>query len=49
MLTKKTWETPQLLVYGDIKELTTLGANDLQRIGKIADGAIGLFASFGGL
>jgi hypothetical protein len=49
MLTKKTWGKPQLLIYGDVEALTTFNANDLQRIGKIADGAIGLFASFGGL
>jgi hypothetical protein len=49
MLTKKSWEKPQLVAYGDVEALTNVNANDLQRIGKIIEGSVGLFASLEGL
>jgi hypothetical protein len=48
MSNKKSWQTPNLMKYGTIEQLTELSSSDIQQINSLimnGAGAIGLFAS----
>jgi hypothetical protein len=51
MNTKKAWNSPQLVKYGTVEQLTELQYTDLQQLNQfvLKDAAFGLFASFEGL
>jgi hypothetical protein len=51
MNTKKAWNSPQLVQYGTVEQLTELQYTDLQQLNQfvLKDAAFGLFASFAGL
>jgi hypothetical protein len=48
---KKAWNSPHLIKYGTVEQLTELQYSDLQQLNQFAlkDVAFGLFASFEGL
>jgi hypothetical protein len=48
---KKVWDSPQLVKYGTVEQLTELQYSDLQQLNQfvLKDAAFGLFASFTGL
>jgi hypothetical protein len=51
MNNKKVWDSPQLVKYGTVEQLTELQYSDLQQLNQfvLKDAAFGLFASFEGL
>jgi hypothetical protein len=51
MNSKKTWNSPHLIKYGTVEQLTEFENSDLQRLNQfvLKDATFGLFASFAGL
>jgi hypothetical protein len=52
MSNKKPWQTPNLMKYGTVEQLTALSSSDIQQLNRLimnGAGAIGLFASLDAL
>jgi hypothetical protein len=52
MSNRKSWQTPNLMKYGTVEQLTELSSSEMQQLNRLimnGAGAIGLFASLDGL
>jgi hypothetical protein len=52
MSNKKSWQTPNLMKYGTVEQLTELSSSEIQQLNRLimdGAGAIGLFSSLYGM